>query len=145
MNDQSFTKRLTIRANQSDVERLNEMSAKSGISVSDLIRAGINIALLNEEVFQHYEERQDLLIESMSQKLDVLVKDFEGRMTNALATTDDLMEKMADIIEADRSIIEYNKSILDDFIRQLKGVNTTRPASGGSSPRVGPTGAPILG
>lgn len=145
MNDQSFTKRLTIRANQSDVERLNQMSAMSGISVSDLIRAGINIALLNEEVFQHYEARQDLLIESMSQKLDVLVKDFEGRMTHALSTTDDLMEKMADIIEADRSIIEYFKAVLDEHVKQLKGTSGFRSASGSSAPRVGPTGAPILG
>lgn len=145
MTEQPLSKRLTIRANEVDVERLNQISAKSGVSVSDLIRAGINIALLNEEVFQHYEARQDLLLEGFSQKLELLVDDFEKRMTSLLSTTDKLADGIRDMLEADRSIIEYFKEALADHVKQLNGTSGFRSTSGGSTSRVGPTGAPILG
>ncbi|AND68153.1 hypothetical protein ATSB10_06990 [Dyella thiooxydans] len=106
--------------------------------MTELVVSGTLLLLGHEEAMRVYENRIDDFLDKAADRLDHL-------LTEHQAVVDDLMEKMADIIEADRSIIEYNKSILEDFIRQLKGVNTTRPASGGSSPRVGPTGAPILG
>lgn len=126
--------RLTIRLPQSIKESLQSMSKHTGLPMTELVVSGTLLLLGHEEAMRVYENRIDDFLDKASEQLDHL-------LTEHKAAVNVLMDGMADIIEADRAVF-------DNFILQLKALNTTntsRPPSGGSTSRVGPTGAPILG
>ncbi|OZB59215.1 MAG: hypothetical protein B7X39_14200 [Lysobacterales bacterium 14-68-21] len=102
--------------------------------MTELVVSGTLLLLGHEEAMRVYENRVDDFLDKADERFDHL-------LTEHKAAVNVLMDEMADIIAADRAV-------LDNFILQLKALNTTntgRPTSGSSTSRVGPTGAPILG
>lgn len=130
--------RLTIRIPHSMKESLQSMSNSTGLPMTELVVSGTMLLLAHEEAMRVYENRLDSFIDSAALRLDFLIEEHKEKI-------EDLAARLADMLEADRSIIEYFKAVLDEHVKQLKGTSGFRSTSGSSSPRVGPTGAPILG
>ena len=105
--------------------------------MTELVVSGTMLLLAHEEAMRVYENRLDSFIDSAALRLDFLIEEHKDKV-------EDLAARLAEMIETDREIIEYFKVVLDEHVKQLKGTSSIRSTSGSSSPRVGPTGAPIL-